>query len=134
MIGAYIKRRGNLIFIEEKAEVTDTAELSACLEESFAGLKFMNVECALNIPEGLRIPVTGAARIYDLFEAAMEAALEDLRSVWLKGRALESAVAFYLEVESKTDLSRLAGRADSCGCEDGVWRFTLRVGKAGEPA
>lgn len=134
VIGAYIKRRGNLIFIEEKAEVTDTAELSACLEESFAGLKFMNVECALNIPEGLRIPVTGAARIYDLFEAAMEAALEDLRSVWLKGRALESAVAFYLEVESKTDLSRLAGRADSCGCEDGVWRFTLRVGKAGEPA
>lgn len=80
------------------------------------------------------IPVKGAARVYDLFEAAMEAALDDLRSVWLKGRVLESAVAFYIEVESETDLSQLAELADSCVCEDGVWRFTLRVEKAGEPA
>lgn len=134
VIGAYVKRRGNLIFIEEKAEVTDTAELSACLEESFTSLQFMDVECALDIPKGEMIPVKGAARTYDLFEAAMEAALDDLRSVWLKGRALESAVVFYMEVESGTDLSRLAGLADSCACEDGVWRFTLRVGKAGGPA
>ncbi|MGM9564943.1 histidine kinase N-terminal 7TM domain-containing protein [Evtepia sp.] len=132
VIGAYIKRRGNLIFIEEKAEVTDTAELSACLEESFTSLQFMDVECALAIPAGQTIPVRDAARVYDLFEAAMEAALEDLRSVWLKGRALERAVIFYMEVESETDLSPLAGLADSCVWEDGVWRFTLRVGKAGE--
>ena len=52
--------------------------------------------------------------------------------MWLKGRALESAVVFYMEVESETDLSPLAGLADSCVWEDGVWRFTLRVGKAGE--
>ena len=36
VIGAYIKRRGNLMFIGEKSNVTDTAELSACLDESFA--------------------------------------------------------------------------------------------------
>ncbi len=134
VIGAYIKRRGNLIFIKEKTEGTDTAELSACLEESFTSLKFMDVECALDIPEGQTIPVKGAARVYDLFEAAMEAALDNLRSVWLKGRVLESDVVFNMEVESETDLSQLAGLADSCVCEDGVWRFTLRVGKAGEPA
>ena len=134
VIGAYIKRRGNLIFIKEKTEGTDTAELSACLEESFTSLKFMDVECALDIPEGQTIPVKGAARVYDLFEAAMEAALDNLRSVWLKGRVLESDVVFNMEVESETDLSQLAGLADSCVCEDMVWRFTLRVGKAGEPA
>ena len=67
-------------------------------------------------------------------KAAIEAALDDLYSVWLKGRALENAVAFYIEVGSKTDLSHLAGLADSCVCEDGVWRFSLRVEKAGEPA
>ncbi len=134
VIGAYIKRRGNLLFIEEKAEVTDTAELSACLEESFTGLKFMDVECALDVPEGQTIPVKEAARVYDFFEAVTEAALDDLRSVWLKGRTLESTVTFYLEVESKTDLSQLAGLADSCVSEDGVWRFTLRVGKEGGPA
>lgn len=93
----------------------------------------MGVECALKIPEGQMIPVNGAVRVYDLFEAAMEAALDDLHSVWLKGRAIEGAVIFYIEVESKTDLSQLAGLADSSACEEGVWRFTLRIGKAGEP-
>lgn len=131
VIGAYIKRRGNLIFIEEKSEGTDTAELKACLEESFAGLKFMDVECALEIPEGQKIPVEGAIRVYDMFEAAIEAALDSLHSVWLKGRALENAVVFCMEVESETYLAQLAHLADTCVREDGVWRFTLRVGKAG---
>lgn len=134
VVGAYIKRRGNLLFIEEKAAVTDTAELTACLEESFTSLQFMDVECALDIPAGQRIPVKGAARVYDLFEAVMEAALEDLSSVWLKGRALEDAVLFYMEVESGQDLSPLGELADGCAWEDGVWRFTLRVGKAGDGA
>ena len=47
VIGAYIKRRGNLMFISEKTDVTDTAELSACLDESFANLELMGVECAV---------------------------------------------------------------------------------------
>lgn len=134
VVGAYVKRRGNLIFIEEKAEVTDTAELLACLEESFAGLKLMDVDCALAVPEGQRISVQDAARVYDFFEAVTEAALDALSFLWLKGRVLEHAIVFLMEVESAADLSLFAGLADTCACEDGVWRFTLRVGKAGEPA
>lgn len=134
VIGAYIKRRGNLIFISEKAEQTDTAELAACLAESFAALEFMDIECALDIPSGQTIPVSGAARVYDLFEAAVEAALDDLSSMWLKSRVLGGAVVFCMEVESRAELSRLAEPADSCVLEDGVWRFTLRIGKAGETA
>ncbi|MCI6567536.1 MAG: hypothetical protein MSF32_01340 [Dysosmobacter sp.] len=134
VIGAYIKRRGNLLFVEEKAKTTDTAELSACLEESFTSLELMGVECAMDIPPGQTVPVRDAARFYDFFEAVMEAALGDLHSVWLKGRALERTVIFHMEVESGADLSPLAARADACGWEDGVWRFTIRVGKAGGPA
>lgn len=134
MIGAYIKRRGNLIFIGEKTAVTDTAELSACLEESFISLQLMDVECALDIPEGQRIPVKDAARMYDFFQPVTETALDDLHSVWLKGRIAENAVIFCLEVESGIDLSHLAEFADGGSCEDGIWRFTLRAEKAGEAA
>ena len=38
------------MFIGEKSNVTDTAELSACLDESFANLELMGVECAIDIP------------------------------------------------------------------------------------
>lgn len=134
LIGTYIKRRGNLIFIEEKSEITDTSELAACLEESFAGLKIMDVDCALDIPEGEMIAVGDAVRVYDLFERAIETAVDDLRSVWMKSRVLEDAVVFYTEVETGKDLSQAAVQADSAVQEEGVWRFTLRIEKAGETA
>ena len=55
VIGAYIKRRGNLIFIREKTKTTDTTELSLCMEESFANLDLMGVECGVDIPKGAKI-------------------------------------------------------------------------------
>ena len=134
VIGAYIKRRGNLMFIGEKSNVTDTAELSACLGESFANLELMGVESAIDIPGKANIYINDAIRIYDFFEAVMEAAMDDLRFVWLKARSLEESVIFYLQVESKTDLSALSGLADKCTYEDDVWRFSLHIGKVGDQA
>ena len=134
VIGAYIKRRGNLMFIGEKSNVTDTAELSACLEESFANLELIGVECAIDIPGKNSIYTRDAIRVYDYFEAVTEEAMNDLRFVWLKARGLEDAVIFYLQAESKTDLLALASLADTCAFEEGVWRFSLRIGKAGEKA
>ena len=134
VIGAYIKRRGNLMFIGEKSNVTDTAELSACLNESFANLELMGVECAIDIPGKNSIYTRDSIRVYDFFEAVTEAAMDDLRFVWLKARGLEDAVIFNLQAESKADLSALSALADTCACEDGVWRFSLQIGKAGETA
>ena len=134
VIGAYIKRRGNLMFIGEKSDVTDTAELTACLDESFANLELMGVECAIDIPDTNSIYTRDAIRVYDFFEAVTEEAMDDLQFVWLKARGLEDAVIFYLQAESKTDLLSLASLADTCTCEEGVWRFSLRIGKAGEKA
>ena len=134
VIGAYIKRRGNLMFIGEKSDVTDTAELTACLDESFANLELMGVECAIDIPGKNSIYTRDAIRVYDFFEAVTEEAMDDLQFVWLKARGLEDAVIFYLQAESKSDLLALASLADTCTCEEGVWRFSLRIGKAGEKA
>ena len=122
------------MFIGEKSNVTDTAELSACLEESFANLELMGVECAIDIPGKNSIPVRDAIRVYDFFEAVTEESMDDLRFVWLKARSLEDAVIFYLQAECETDLSALSKLADTCACEEGVWRFSLRIKKAGEVA
>lgn len=62
VIGAYIKRRGNLMFIGEKSDTTDTAELSLCLEESFANLELMGVECSVDIPDNNKINTKEAIR------------------------------------------------------------------------
>lgn len=132
VIGAYIKRRGNLMFIGEKSATTDTAELSLCLEESFANLELIGVECAVDIPANNKIDTTDAIRVYDFFEAVTEAAIDDMRSVWLKARSLKDCVIFHLEVECESLLADFSELAESSLFEDGVWRFTLRAKKAGE--
>ena len=132
VIGAYIKRRGNLMFIGEKSETTDTAELSLCLEESFANLELMGVECAIDIPCSNTIFTKDAIRVYDFFEAVTEAAINELHSVWLKARCLADVVIFHLEVECESLLTDLSSLADNSNFEDGIWCFTLKVEKAGE--
>lgn len=132
VIGAYIKRRGNLMFIAEKSATTDTAELSLCLEESFANLELMGVECAIDITGNNKIDTTDAIRVYDFFESVTEAAIDDMRSVWLKARNLKDSVVFHLEVECESQLAGFSELAESSHFEDGVWRFTLRAKKAGE--
>ena len=134
VIGAYIKRRGNLMFIGERDDVTDTAELSACLDESLANLELMGVECAIDIPGQNSIHIQDAIRVYDFFEAVTEAAIDDIRFIWLKARSLEDAVIFYLQAECETELTALSGLADTCVHEEGVWRFSMCIGKAGEQA
>ena len=86
VIGAYIKRCGNLIFIGEQSKTTDTAELSLCMEESFANLELMDIDCAMDIPGGSRILVEDAIRVYDFFEKVIETAIDDLQSVLMKAR------------------------------------------------
>ena len=122
------------MFIGEKSNVTDIAELSACLDESFANLELMGVECAVDIPGKNSITIRDAIRVYDFFEAVTEEAMNDLLFVWLKARSLEDAVIFYLQAESKTDLSGLSVLADTCTFEEGVWCFSLGIRKAGEQA
>ena len=132
VIGAYIKRCGNLMFLGEKSETTDTAKLSLCIGESFANLELMGVECAMDIPENNRISVKDAIRVYDFFEKVTETAIDDLHFLWLKARVLADSIVFHLEAECDSSLASLADFCEKSFFEDGVWRFTLRVEKAGE--
>jgi hypothetical protein len=131
VIGAYIKRRGNLMFIGEKSNVTDTAELGLCLNESFANIELFGAECALSVPVRVRIRTEDAIRVYDFFEEIIEAAMDDLRSVWLKAHTVEERVVFCIEVETSADLSGNTKIYSGGKTEEDVWRFTFAVGKEG---
>ena len=131
VIGAYIKRKGNLIFIREKTETTDTTELALCIEESFANLKLTGAECEADIPGGSKISTRDAILIYDFLEEVMETAIDDLRFVWLKARILTDSIILRLEVECESSLADFRNICESCAFEDGVWCLILRIGKAG---
>ena len=132
VIGTYIKRYGNLIFIGERAEISDVAELGACLEESFSSLKLMGIECALTAPAGERIYVRDVVRSYSFFESIVEACVDSIPFMWVKIRPCGEELIVCMEVESEVDLSSFFDKAEKGECEDGVWKFTFTVKKAGE--
>lgn len=102
------------------------------MEESFANLELTGVECGVDIPKGVKIFTQDAISVYDFFEKVIEYAIDDLRFVWLKARSLTDSIVFRLEVECESSLADFQDTRESCSFEDGVWRFVLRIGKAGE--
>ena len=132
LIGTYIKRYGNLIFIGEREAVSDVAELGACLEESFSSLRLMGIECALTALAGERIYVRDAVRIYSFFESIIEACVDSIKFMWVKIRPCGEEMVFCMEVESEDDLNSFFDKTDQGECEDGIWKFTFTIKKAGE--
>ena len=132
LIGTYIKRYGNLIFIGEREAVSDIAELGACLEESFSSLRLMGIECALTAPAGERIYVRDAVRIYSFFESILEACVDSIKFMWVKIRPCGEEMVFCMEVESEDDLNSFFDKTDQGENEDGIWKFTFTIKKAGE--
>ena len=130
--GAYIKRRGNLMFIMEGSEKVEISELSRALDESFANIRLLGVDCAVDCPmEGLLL-CRDAARVYDFFEAVVEDSMENLQTVWLKVRELSDLFIFNFEFVCRKSLAVFGNVADQCVFENDAWCFTLRIRKAGE--
>lgn len=133
VVGAYVKRRGNLMFICEKSETVDTYELSLCIGESFLNLELLGVECALDIPSGVSVKASDAVKVYDFFERAIEESIDSVKSVWVKGRNADGAIVICIEIETAERLQELCEFCNSYSYEDGVCRFCVVLkAKSGE--
>lgn len=81
IIGTYIKRRSNLIFVGEQRGAISVQELLLCLNESSENISAYGADCkAIVKGEGL-LTVEQATQVYDLFEAVVETELESLRAL-----------------------------------------------------
>ena len=81
IIGTYIKRRSNLIFVGVQRGAISAQELRLCLNESSENISVYGADCkAIVKGEGL-LTVEQATQVYDLFEAVVETELESLRAL-----------------------------------------------------
>ena len=81
IIGTYIKRRSNLIFVGEQRGAISVQELRLCLNESSENISIYGADCKTIIKGEGRLTVEQATQVYDLFEAVVEAELESLRAL-----------------------------------------------------
>lgn len=132
MVGAYIKRYGNLLLVSERTKTADIRDLSRCFEESFINLELLDVKCLCTLPSNITLAAKDMLHVYRTFETAVEACLYDLRDVWVNARESRGQLLLSIELVCDTDLSPFAPMASSFFCEDGSCRFTFKLQKGGK--
>lgn len=133
VIGAYLKRRSNLLFLAGQDGMIHAGELGLCMEESMSNLRLRVKNCAFWLDLTGKLPLDTAVMLCDFYEAAVEAALDTLGGLSASFSQEDSGVAVRLMVQCAQDLAALTERfprAAVC-CEDGVWHLALSVPEKG---
>ena len=105
IIGTYIKRRGNLILLNNENELVSASELASAFRESSDNLKLLGISSAFDVIVDGEIPLCDALKAYDLYEEIIEALLEDLSAVFVRLKVLHGGVKLTLELGAKTQIS-----------------------------
>ena len=134
VLGAYIKRYGNLLLVSHREETADIRDLSRCFEDSFVNLELLDVKCLCTLPADVILATKDMLRIYHAFETILEDCLFDLHSVWVNARERKGQFLVSIDYVCDTDLSCHKADADLYSCEDGTCRFTFQLQKGGEGA
>lgn len=104
VLGAYLKRGANLMFLAQQHRYVPSAELRYALEESISSLELAGVECAMEVTYGVRLPAEAAAACYSRFESVVEGALGQLDALFVRAIWKDQRLNLYLSVETGADL------------------------------
>ena len=104
VLGAYLKRGANLMFLAQQYRYVPSAELRYALEESISSLELAGVECAMEVTHGVRLPAEAAAACYSRFESVVEGALGQLDALFVRAIWKDQRLNLYLSVETGADL------------------------------
>lgn len=132
VVGVYLKRRSNLIFISEQSQRLHTTELSLCFAETMDNLKLSGVDCGCYIAFEHELPAKTAMAFYDFYERVIEASYNGLRSILIRIFENGDCTAISLDVSCEADLSSLQSESVSVSYDkDEGYSLVLRVPKGG---
>lgn len=133
VIGAYLKRRSNLIFITDQNPVISVKELTFCFEESMRGLLLCGVECSFHCNQEVKLPGIMAMQIYDFFEAVIEGTLDGMSVLVSHLGVQEEEIIFTMSVECLKNPENIVKRygADIEKDFDGAWLITMKLQMGG---
>ena len=106
IIGTYIKRRNNLIFVGSQNGLIPSVELQLCLNESNENLNYYGISSKATVIGEALLTTDVATKTYDLFEQVVETSLETLKEL-LVSIEITDNVEINICASCKEDLSEL---------------------------
>ena len=78
VVGAYLKRRNNLILVNEQDGIIKEEELNLSIKEMMKNLQFAGVNCASSVQFEKDLPADVAMKLLDFYEYVVENAFDGL--------------------------------------------------------
>lgn len=131
IIGAYIKRRTNLVMLGEGVRMLPAEELCFCLQESLSNLQHNRISCGLQFQLNGVLPLELVETFFDFYEACVECSLETITDLVVLVGEDDQDWKLTLLLSGADDLSRLVQRFQSASIcwQEGMSRCILKVSK-----
>ena len=108
VVGAYLKRRNNLVLVSEQDGLIKEEELNLSIKEMMKNLQIAGVSCAASVQFEKDIPSDVVMQLFDFYEYVVENAFDGL--TYLLARFFSRDDSFYCCVDAvcSLDLTALA--------------------------
>ena len=133
VIGAYLKRRSNLIFLADKTPLFQEKELHLTFGESMDNLELCGITCGLLSELERPVEARQLMKMYDLFEEIVERSIDTMTTITVWIGPADGALRITINTDSAADLSPLG--SDSVSAlrdEDGEWQLCMVLRAGGE--
>ena len=99
LLGAYVKRRNNLLFLSETQEEIRPEELGYCLRESLAVFALQGAGGSFSVELWESMPLEDVMQLYDAFEHVAEAVLGKVRAMAVFVRSVADVPQLMVSLE-----------------------------------
>ena len=133
VIGAYLKRRSNLVFLADKSSMLDANELVLTIGESMDNLEVLGISCGFRTELTEPVLAYQIIAMYDFFENVMERTLDRICSITVYAGKRDGSLFLNINTDSTADFSDFV--SDNVNVErdeDNEWKLTLRINTGGD--
>jgi hypothetical protein len=132
VLGAYIKRRNNLIFLAEDQNKLPAAELRHCIKESLQNLTLFGISADMLFTQESSLPFHQVTQFYDMFEYILEYAFDTLVELFVSVTPEGSAAKMAVRLCCKEDMSAISVDGLTVSNEDtDEWLLSFRIPEGG---
>lgn len=104
LIGAYFKRRNNLLFISETQDTIRMAELGYCFWESVSALELQGVTGSCFVENQGNISLSESIQLYDAFQSVLQKTFYCINSIAVFLRTAESCFEMCISLHLTTEI------------------------------
>ena len=105
VLSAYVKRRSNLLLLNEESRYISSRELEYCFRESLKNIELANIMTSMDSVCEDMLSVEFAVLAYDLFENIIEAFVEDINAVLVHLHCRNGDVNLRIQIGCENDIT-----------------------------